>query len=137
MITPNQIDIARIKAEVEAAFHSYEAALVHNDLDTLDSLFWQSTQVVRFGAGENLYGIDAIRAFRAARDTGALQRTLGKTCITTYADDFATTTTEFVRADGAAGRQSQTWVRFTDGWRIVAAHIDLYGCSNGIETTGS
>jgi len=127
VIAAEQIDIARVKADVEAAFYAYEAALMRNDLDALDQMFWQSPLTIRFGTGENLYGITAIRAFRIARNIGALPRTLCETRVTTYGEDFATTTTEFVRADGPVGRQSQSWVRFADGWRIVAAHISLAG----------
>jgi hypothetical protein len=95
---------------VTAAFARYEDALVRNDVDVLDALFWHSDAVVRYGAGENLVGIDAIRAFRMARPSAGLARTLGATVITTFGRDFATAMTEF-RRDGnpAIGRQSQTW----------------------------
>jgi len=125
MIAPEQVNRPDIRKEMESVFREYEAALMNNDLDALDRMFWHSELVVRFGADETLYGIEAIRAFRLDRDTGALQRSLNATRITTYGSDFATTTTEFVRADGLRGRQSQTWVRFADGWRVVAAHISL------------
>jgi len=134
MIAAGQIDLPDVRADVEAAFQEYEQALVSNDLETLDRLFWPSPLAVRFGAGENLYGIDAIRAFRAARDTGALQRRLHETRITSYGSDVATTSTEFVRADQVRGRQTQTWVRFAKGWRIVAAHISLVGRADAATT---
>jgi len=115
-------------AQVKAAFAAYEAALMSNDLERLDACFWPTPQVVRFGPGQNLYGIEAIRAFRIARVGGSPQRILANTVITTFGRDFATANTEFQR-EGAArpGRQSQTWVRFAEGWRVVAAHVSLMG----------
>ena len=122
------MDINRpdVHAEVSAAFARYEDALVTNKVDVLDELFWASGFTVRFGVGENLYGIEAIRAFRIARPSVGLARTLANTSITTFGSDFATAMTEFQR-EGATktGRQSQTWVRFADGWRVVAAHVSL------------
>lgn len=113
-------------AEVTALFARYETALVTNDLATLDGLFWDSPLVLRFGAGENLYGIDAIRAFRAARPAGDLARSLSNTVITCFGRDFATANTEFRRdGSGKAGRQSQSWARLAEGWRIVAAHVSF------------
>lgn len=115
-------------AEVRAAFEAYEAALMANDLDALDALFWPDARTVRYGPGQNLYGIEQIRAFRVARVGGSPQRTLANTVITTFGRDFATANTEFQRvgADRTA-RQSQTWVRFETGWRVVAAHISFLG----------
>lgn len=122
------IDDPDTLAGVTAAFDAYEAALMGNDLDTLDALFWDSPLVVRIGPGQNLYGIEAIRAFRAARPGGSPQRSLLKVTITSFGKDFATATAEFQRVGGAApGRQSQTWVRFAEGWRVVAAHVSLMG----------
>jgi hypothetical protein len=92
----------------------------------LDELFWASGFTVRYGVGENLYGIAAIRAFRLARPSVGLARTLQNTTITTFGRDFATAMTEFQREGGSkTGRQSQTWVRMDDGWRVVAAHVSL------------
>ena len=121
-----EINLPDVVAEVTAVFARYEDALVMNRIDVLDELFWPSPATVRYGAGENLVGIDAIRAFRAARSAAGLARRLQKTVITTYGRDFATAMTEF-RRDGnpATGRQSQTWVRFAAGWRVVAAHVSL------------
>ena len=120
-----EINLPDVLAEVTAVFARYEDALVHNRVDVLDALFWPSPHTVRYGVGENLVGIDAIRAFRAARPAAGLARTLANTVITTYGRDFATAMTEFRRdGDAAVGRQSQTWVRFADGgWRVVAAHV--------------
>lgn len=119
----NRPDVLR---EVTAVFERYEDALVNNRVDVLDELFWHADAVVRYGAGENLVGIDAIRAFRNARPSAGLARTLSNTVLTTYGTDFATAMTEF-RRDGnpRIGRQSQTWVRFPEGWRVVAAHVSL------------
>jgi hypothetical protein len=117
-----------IVAEVQAAFARYESALMTNDLEALDALFWQSPLVVRYGPGQNLYGIEAIQAFRVGRVGGSPQRTLANTIITAFGRDFATANTEFQRAGAARpGRQSQTWVRMPVGWRVVAAHISFLG----------
>lgn len=121
-----EINRPEVLAEMQAVFARYEDALVHNKVDVLDELFWPSEFTVRYGVAENLRGIEAIRAFRAARPATGLARTLANTVITTYGRDFATAMTEFQR-EGATktGRQSQTWVRFPEGWRVVAAHVSL------------
>jgi len=121
-----QINLPHVLAEMEAAFARYEDALVNNKVDVLDELFWNSPHTLRYGIGENLYGFEAIQAFRAARPSQGLQRTCLNTVITTYGEDFATANTEFQR-DGVArsGRQSQTWMRTPEGWRVVAAHVSL------------
>ena len=121
-----QINLPEVVAEVTAAFERYELALVGNDVATLDALFWQSPHTLRYGATENLYGFEAIRAFRAGRPATGLARTLGKTVITSYGRDFATANTEFHRSGSdRTGRQSQTWMRTPQGWRVVAAHVSL------------
>ena len=123
-MTDPEINLPDVVADVKAAFARYEDALVKNRIDVLDELFWPSPDTVRYGAGENLVGIDAIRAFRAGRPSAGLARTLAATVITTFGRDFATAMTEFRREGSAAvGRQSQTWVRFAAGWRVVAAHV--------------
>jgi hypothetical protein len=120
------INLPDIHAEVSAIFARYEDALVNNRTDVLDELFWPSANTVRYGVGENLHGIDAIRAFRLARPAAGLARSLQHTVITTFGRDFATAMTEFQREGSArSGRQSQTWVRMTEGWRVVAAHVSL------------
>ncbi|HEY3696230.1 oxalurate catabolism protein HpxZ [Phenylobacterium sp.] len=117
-----------VLAEVQAAFDSYEAALMANDLEALDALFWRSPATIRYGPGQNLYGIDAVTAFRTARVGGSPQRSLSNTVITAFGRDFATANTEFQRVGAARpGRQSQAWARFDDGWRVVAAHISFLG----------
>jgi len=114
--------------EVEAAFAAYEKALMDNDLDGLDALFWPSPLTVRIGPGQNLYGIEAIQAFRQNRVGGSPKRELRKVVITTFGRDFATANCEFQRVGAPApGRQSQTWARFPEGWRVVSAHISMLG----------
>jgi Protein of unknown function (DUF3225) len=115
------------KAEVEAAFAAYERALMANDVAALDGFFLASEDAIRYGVAENLYGFDAIRAFRAARSPAGLGRRLEKTRIVTYGRDCAVAATLFRRdnAPGKVGRQMQTWVRFPEGWRIVAAHVSV------------
>jgi len=121
-----QINLPHVLAEMEVAFARYEDALVNNKVDALDELFWNSPHTLRYGIGENLYGFEAIQAFRASRPSQGLQRTCMNTVITTYGEDFATANTEFQR-DGVArsGRQSQTWMRTPEGWQVVAAHVSL------------
>ena len=122
-----EIDLADVKAEVEAAFARYEQALVTNDVVTLDALFREDARTIRYGIGENLYGIEQIRAFRAARSPVGLMRHLSRTVITTYGRDTAIASTLFRRENvpGRVGRQMQTWIRFPEGWRIVAAHVSV------------
>ena len=121
------IDLPDIVAEVTAAFERYEQALVSNDVAMLDALFRDDPRTIRYGGNEILYGYDAIKAFRAARSPAGLARTLSKTVITTYGRDFAVASTLFHRATapGKVGRQTQTWVRFADGWRVIAAHVSV------------
>jgi hypothetical protein len=120
------INLSDVHAEVCAAFARYEDALVHNRVEVLDELFWDSAHTIRYGAAENLYGIEEIRAFRQSRPAAGLARTLRRTVITTSGRDSATAMTEFVREGGnKIGRQSQTWVRLPQGWRVVAAHVSL------------
>jgi hypothetical protein len=121
-----QINLPEVLADVSAAFARYERALVSNDVAVLDELFWNSPHTLRYGVGENLYGYDEIQAFRAGRPAVGLAREVLRTVITTYGTDFATANIEF-RREGAArtGRQSQTWARMPEGWRVVAAHVSL------------
>jgi ketosteroid isomerase-like protein len=121
------IDLPDVVAEVRAAFEAYERALVTNDVAALDALFRDDPRTIRFGGGENLFGFAQIKAFRAARAPAGLARTLSHTVITTYGRDIAIASTLFHRdtAPGKVGRQMQTWVRFPDGWRVVAAHVSV------------
>lgn len=121
-----EINIPEVVAEVEKAFERYERALVSNDVAELDALFWKSPHTLRYGATENLYGYDAIAAFRSARPAINLARNLMNTVITTYGRDFGTANSEFQRIGvPAPGRQSQVWLRTDAGWRVVAAHVSL------------
>ena len=122
-----EIDLPEVVAEVTAAFDRYEKALVSNDVAVLDHTFHVDPRTIRYGAQEILYGFDEIAAFRAARSPTGLNRTTSKTVITTYGRDFAVASTLFRRetVPGKLGRQMQTWVRFPDGWHVVAAHVSL------------
>lgn len=120
-----QIDIPQIKAEVQEAFDAYEHALTTNDVAVLDRLFLNDPRTIRYGVAENLYGHDEIAAFRAARPAQGLDRELERTQITTYGHDVGVAMTLFRRATGKIGRQSQTWIRTANGWRIVAAHVSV------------
>jgi len=126
-----------VLAEVKAAFERYERALISNDVETLNALFHCDPRTIRYGGAENLYGHDAIAAFRAVRSPAGLARTLSRTVITTYGRDFAVASTLFQRPSvpGKMGRQMQTWVRFEDGWRIVAAHVSMIDVGVIDETT--
>jgi len=122
-----EIDLPEVLAEVTAQFARYEQALVANDIAVLDELFHNDPRTLRYGIGENLYGYGAITTFRAARSPVGLNRKTEKTVITTYGRDMAMASTLFYRdtAPGRVGRQMQTWVRFAEGWRIVAAHVSI------------
>ena len=121
------INTPEVVAEVEAAFRRYEAALNENDLAALDDSFWQSALTIRYGVNENLHGIDEIRAFRSGRSTAGLRRSIERTVITSFGRDFATACTLFHRGAmvGKIGRQMQSWVRFPEGWRVVAASVSV------------
>ena len=120
------INLSDVLAEVIVLCDAYEAALMANDLDTLDALFWSASETLRYGIAENLYGIEEIRAFRKGRSGGSPQRDVLRRVITTYGTDVATCNLEFIRpATGTRGRQSQTWIRTIDGWKIAAAHVSL------------
>jgi hypothetical protein len=122
-----EVDLPDVLAEVTAQFERYEKALVANDVAVLDELFRDDPRTLRYGIGENLYGYQAITAFRAARSPLGLSRRTARTVITTYGRDTAVASTLFYRdsAPGRVGRQMQTWVRFAEGWKIVAAHVSI------------
>ncbi|MDP9975080.1 oxalurate catabolism protein HpxZ [Variovorax paradoxus] len=127
-VSMTDINLPAVLAEVEAAFAAYERALVTNDVPVLDRLFWDSPHTLRYGAGENLYGYDAIRAFRQGRPAVNLEREITARAITTFGQDFAVANVEFRRAGSdRTGRQSQTWARLPEGWRVVSAHVSLMG----------
>jgi hypothetical protein len=122
-----EVDLPDVLAEVTEQFARYEKALVGNDVAVLDELFRADGRTLRYGGGENLYGYDAIMAFRAGRPSAGLMRKLAKTLITSYGRDTAVASTLFYRdsAPDKVGRQMQTWVRFPEGWKIVAAHVSM------------
>lgn len=120
----HSVNIPEVVAEVTALFARYEQALVTNDVATLNALFYDSPHTIRYGLAENLYGHAAISSYRANRPNTSLARTLQNTVITTYGHDFATANTMFIR-DDKTGRQSQTWIRMAEGWRIVSAHVSM------------
>ncbi|MCP5029434.1 MAG: oxalurate catabolism protein HpxZ [Actinomycetia bacterium] len=116
-------------AEVTAAFEAYEQALMTNDVEALDGFFRRDSLTIRYGLGENSYGHDAIAAVRRTR--AAEPRNLEETVITAYGQDAATADTLFTRTQsGRRGRQSQTWIRFDEGWRIVSAHVSWFDPNN-------
>ncbi len=121
------INLPAIVAEVETAFEAYEAALITNDVATLQALFWNSPLTIRYGINEILHGWDEIGAFRSARSPVGLMRRTSRTVITTFGRDCATASTLFHRetTPGKVGRQMQTWARMPEGWRIVAAHVSI------------
>lgn len=119
-----EVNLPEIVAEVTAQFERYEAAFVGNDVEVLDELFWDDPLVVRYGAAENLYSHAAIARFRTQRAADDLAREIVHSVVTTFGRDVAVTSAEFRRTrSGRCGRQSQTWVRTADGWRIVSAHV--------------
>jgi hypothetical protein len=120
------IDLPEVVAEVRDAFDRYEKALGDNDVETLNATFWDNARTIRYGGSENLYGFAEIEAFRTAR-TPPGARSISRTVISTYGRDHAVASTLFQRANvpGKIGRQMQTWVRFPQGWRVVAAHVSF------------
>lgn len=122
-----EINDPEIVEEVRHAFEAYEAGLNNNDVEVLDKSFWDSPLTIRYGLGENLYGRDEILAFRKGRPPVDLRRQLLRTEITTYGHDFATANCEFLKLDtNRRGRQSQTWARVPEGWRVVSAHVSWF-----------
>jgi hypothetical protein len=120
------INDPEVLAELESAFNEYEKAFVANDIATLDRLFWNSPHTLRYGAAENLYGYDEIKAFRSGRPSNNLARTILRKSLVTIGNDFGVANMEFSRTTtNRIGRQSQTWVRFPDGWKVVSAHVSL------------
>jgi hypothetical protein len=122
-----EIDLPEVVAEARDAFERYELALVGNDVAVLNEMFHNDSRTIRYGAGEILYGYTEIKSFRAARSPVAHGRKLSRTVITTFGKDFAVASTLYERpsAPGKIGRQMQTWVKFPQGWRVVAAHVSL------------
>lgn len=122
------INDPQVIAELRALYPRYEEALVNNDVDALVSMFWAGDHVMRFGVTENLYGPEELEAFRKARPAANLARTVTQLDIVSFGKDFASVTLEFERTSATGlvrGRQSQVWVRLSEGWRIVQAHVSL------------
>ncbi|GAA0227723.1 oxalurate catabolism protein HpxZ [Cryptosporangium japonicum] len=123
-----EIDHPEVVAEVLAAFRAYEDALVRDDRAGILRWFWDAEETVRFGVADRQNGVDELRAWRAEQPPVPPGRTLAETRVTTFGTDYAVVTTLFTYPDGdALGRQSQTWVRFDAGWRIVSAHVSQLG----------
>jgi len=129
-----EIDLPEVLAEVRREFERYEQALMTNDVPVLDAIFRDDPRTIRYGGAEILYGYDEIKAFRGARSPAGLGRTISRTVITTYGRDFAVASTLFHRPSmpGKIGRQMQTWVRFSDGWHVVAAHVSAIDPPQGM-----
>lgn len=128
-----EVDLPEVVAEVREVFERYEKALVTNDVATLDTLFRKDARTIRYGVAENLYGHEEVAAFRAARSPLNLARTRERVVITTFGRDFAVASTHFRRDSmpGKIGRQMQTWVRFPEGWQVVAAHVSIIDAPKG------
>ena len=118
------VNLPDVVAEVTAAFQRYEKALLADDVDVIDELFWNDDKTLRYGPNGTLESHKALSAFRRGRGIGPWTRTLQNTRIVTFGRDYAVANTESTRP-GAEGisRQSQTWVRMKDGWKIVSAHV--------------
>jgi Protein of unknown function (DUF3225) len=119
-----EINNPQVHTELTTQFNRYQKALIDNDVAVLNELFWNNVLTIRYGVGENLYGHGAIATYRTTRDPQDLALVVGTSVVTTYGREAATTNIEFTRA-GRKGRQSQTWIRLPEGWRIVAAHVSL------------
>jgi hypothetical protein len=120
-----QINLPEVVSVVKQAFIDYEAALMRNDIAALDQWFWDAPETVRFGVAENLYGAEAISAYRKVCTPVPATRVLHNTVVTTFGTDYATVSTEFSDHTTTAGRQMQTWVRINNQWYVVAAHVSL------------
>ena len=125
-----EINHPDVMAEVKAAFDRYEKALNVNDVDVLDASFWHDPRTIRYSLMDNAYGFEAIHASRLDRPRTDMTRVIMNTVITTFGRDMATANTEFKRVEsGRSGRQSQTWVRTPEGWRVVSAHVSFLPAS--------
>ena len=127
-ISKSEVNQPDVVAELRELYPRYEKALVANDVDTLVAIFWSSRDVVRFGVAENLYGHQELEAFRKSRPSVGLTRIVKRLEIVAFGRDFGSINIEFERDTPKGkvyGRQSQVWVRFPEGWRIVSAHVSL------------
>jgi hypothetical protein len=125
------INSASIVDEILAQFSAYNAALDAGNADVLNVFFWDSTSTVRFGPAETLFGKDSIANFRLKRWKASVgSRELLSVAVTALDDDVGTTNALFRNGEGKISRQSQTWARFAEGWRIVAAHVSVSSDGN-------
>ncbi|HVH24437.1 MAG TPA: AtzH-like domain-containing protein [Pseudonocardia sp.] len=121
---PVELDRSEVVAQVRAAFDRYERALADGDLAVLTELFWADPRCVRFGVADRQQGAAEITDWRRANQGVPAGRRLSETRVLAVADHTAVVTTLFGYPGRAVdGRQSQLWVRFPEGWRIVAAHV--------------
>jgi hypothetical protein len=121
-----QVNIPEVIDDLTRAFEAYERALTDNDITTLNELFWKSEHTLRYGVRELSYGHDEIARFRIARGAIDQRRSLRHVRITTFGRDFGTANTEYLPfGSDRIGRQSQTWIRTDEGWRIVSAHVSF------------
>jgi hypothetical protein len=122
----DQINLPYVVAEICRVFEAYEAALKRNDAAALNEFFWDDPRALRYGISEHNLGIDAIRRWRNAAPAVPATRRLRGTQIVTFGADAASVCTEFATDDTPGlGRQTQIWMRFDSGWRIVAAHVSV------------
>ena len=118
-----EVNISEVVADVRVVFDRYNRAVDDNDVAVMNEMFWDSPHTVRYGRAENLYGHGDIAVYCTTRKT-RIERSYPRTVITSFGRDFAIAWTETCNKGSAAfGRQSQTWVRTDQGWRIVAAHV--------------
>ena len=121
-----EVNIPEVVAELTAAFDAYESALTGNDIEALNKLFWNSPHTLRYGVRELLYGHAEIAQFRRQRGPVVQRRVLRNRRITTFGRDFGIANTEYIpHGSDKIGRQSQTWLRTDDGWKIASAHVSF------------
>ncbi|MGF6937917.1 hypothetical protein OKW41_007079 [Paraburkholderia sp. UCT70] len=132
MTTSPVINDPAIVAEVTAVFEAYERALVDNDIGTMNVLFWDAPETVRYGIAEIQHGGEEIRAWRESCVPVPASRRRHRTVVTTFGRDYATVSTTFTSdATPLVGRQMQSWARLGAhdapfaGWIVVAAHVSL------------
>jgi|SRR5579859_2472757 len=129
----DQINRPAVVAEIGRVFEAYEAALKRNDAAALNEFFWDDPRALRYGISEHNLGIDEIRRWRNAAPAVPATRRLRGTQIVTFGADAASVSTEFTtNHTSGLGRQTQIWMRFDCGWRIVAAHVSVI---DGVNTT--
>jgi len=126
LISEREINLPDVLAELDLIFNQYETALVQNNVSVLDKLFWGNPKTVRYGVSENLYGGEEVRAYRMTCNPVPPGRCITQKKITSFGRNFGVVSAEFISPDSEQpGRQMQTWVRFSEGWRVVAAHVSV------------